>query len=231
MRKLPLRLGMSSVVVSLLLLGTIGCGQAELPGISQSGPGSSAATLVLPTASPTLGLTYLKLTIIAQEREAETPRIATRIAQLTSEALTPTVPRPTYPPVPTRPPVDLPLGVITEPSTLVVHGCECSIENLWRGRLNNGDYINLYAGVTWADHAQGMIAISTYMPNDALRTGWEFYVTPVAAGSVHTASSDGLLVTLISTSGMSFIFDASTRAWLSLPDTMIPVSPTSTASP
>ena len=168
MHKLCQSLGMSCVVASVLLLGTFGCDQAKLPASSQSDAGSSIVTSDPPTASPTLDLTYLKLTVIAHEQEAETPRAAAQIAEITAEALTPTIPRPTYTPLPTAPPIDVPLGIVADPPSLVVPGCECSIENLWRGRLNNGEYLNLYAGATWVDHTQGMIAISTYAPNGEL---------------------------------------------------------------
>src|SRR5205823_6224551 len=86
--------------------------------------------------SPTLNPT--SVAILEIERRGE----ERRVAHETIIALTPSVPRPTYPPYESPGPVDLPLGVI-EHLDLGMHVCECDFENSWLDKLQNGDYIQV----------------------------------------------------------------------------------------
>ena len=149
----------------------------------------------------------------------------TSVAHWTAIALTPTIPRPTYPPYESPEPVDLPLGILPAPQ-LQMNPCECEFENVWRGRLNSGDYIEVYAGHFRNFPIVGMTMVTTRTPNYLGTTGWEFYYTPLEAGSVRVVSFDGLQVTLLSTNNTQFVFEAETRTWLSPP-----VTPITTVSP
>jgi len=142
----------------------------------------------------------------------------TRVARQTVVALTPSLPPPTYGPYHTPLPVDLPLGIVGHP-TIGMHICDCTYENLWRGRLPNGDYIDVIAGAYTLGGESGILIIDTMTPNLLGTTGFEFYSTPIETRSVHIVSYNGMQLTLHSTEGTQLVFDALTRTWISPPVT------------
>lgn len=210
------------VLIAILILLLAGCGQSISPAPttrSEAGmlaQGSlSVTSTVLPKPTAALDSTWDKATYIAHEGETREARVATLVAQATIEALTPTTPVPTPPPNPTPQPVDLPLGILGSPH-LGFHLCDCSIENFWRGRLANGDYVEAYAGGWWAwvEQDGGVLVIEERTRNYLGSSGFAFFETPTTSGSVHIESYDGLHLVLRSANDTHFSFDVATRTWV-----------------
>jgi hypothetical protein len=206
------RIGLYALVLAscaATLLG--GCDQAALP--AGGSPTSEAALVTLP--SPTTdGRAFA-----TAKAQFETDHESTRIAEITAVALTPTRPIPTYPPYET--PEPLPTG-IRQIGNLGANPCDCALEGpAWRGILN-GWYLNLYAGGSVGfDSGQGMVMLDS-QTLDGHTTTMELFNTPTRSGSVRILSADGLRVTMLSTDGTQFVFDAGMRAWIPPSGTPVP---------
>ncbi len=227
------------LIGGLLVLFLAGCGQTDLPAGSPPSlavltparsPVTSPTVVIEPTTTPTLDLTWVKSTQVAYESETHMARIATEVAQGTVLALTPTTPTtplPTVPPNPTPGLIDMPLGILG-PAKLGFHLCDCSIENEWRGRLRDGDYIEVYSGSWWhwVEANSGLLVVEERTPNYLGSYGFHFYDTPMPTGSVHIVSYNNLKLTLLSADNTQFIFDVGTRTWFPPPTIAAPI-PTS----
>jgi hypothetical protein len=206
-----------SVLLATILL--VGCDQTALP--ARSTPVSSLAdksteqTPIRAIPSPTIdGRAFA-----TAKAQFELDHESTRVAEITASALTPTHPIPTYPPYET--PVPLSTGV-RQIGNLGMKPCDCAIEGpAWRG-IQNGWYLNLYAGGSVGfDSGQGMVLLDS-QPIAGHTAKMELFNTPTRSGEVRIVSADGVRVTMLSTDGTQFVFDAGMRAWIPPSGTPIP---------
>lgn len=157
--------------------------------------------------------TYTPNPIIVERATLNAMSTATGLAVLTEVATNPTfTPRPTRTTGPTHTPVPLPLGIIPN-GDYGIHVCSCGFEDHWRAIVNR-NYLEVWAGGYSQPPNQGLVMVIT-RSLDRGPSSRTFYSTPLAAGSVHVVSVEGLMLTLATQSGEQFKFDASSRQWLS----------------
>jgi hypothetical protein len=145
----------------------------------------------------------------------------TRVVQATAAAALPTSPPVTYTPAPARSPYARPTG-IREPPNLGAHPCDCNFLNAWTG-VHNGWYLDAYAG-SWEWYPdQGLLMLDRQTIDGHTTTG-DLFSTPTREGPIRIVSANGLQLTLQSTNGTRYIFDAGTSTWIYPPVTPTTVS-------
>lgn len=226
-------------IPTLILMGLtllVGCGETQRDNgtaqqsasIERNVPESTISLTPIINNTPITSPTRSPLPDMLSTREAiEVSREETRVALATAAALTPTVPQPTYPPPTT--PEPRPTGII-DPN-LGAHYCDCRFENGWLGHVNDHDIL-AYAGAfywpmeSWDKPSNhGVILVFHH------DLGVNWFLIPIDAGSVHVVSVNGAQLTLLSTNGTQFIFDAGTENWIEPPVTPTVVPSTATVSP
>jgi hypothetical protein len=204
------------------ILSLSGCGQAELPSISApasappSQPSGSASPSGQPSASATPSPADYGPAFATAKAQYAIHLEMTRIAQVTAAAAVPTAPPVTDTPAPVGSPYQPPLG-ISDRSHLGVHPCDCAFLNSWGGE-QNGWYLAVYAGNWERDPDQGLLMTINQTIDGHTTTG-DLFSTPTREGAVRIVSATGLQLTLRSTNGTQYIFDAGTDTWIYPPVT------------
>lgn len=105
--------------------------------------------------------------------------------------------------------------------------------NQWRKEIAPGRYLSVWAGSEGGGGITGptrqgalFVAVHGDTWSDLEQTG--FYPTPQVAGAVRVVGATGDRLTLLSQDGATFIFDASSRIFLSSAGLPIPPGPTAT---
>lgn len=190
---------------------------------------SSTLTPTDPSPTPTLSRRQYD-TVVAENRA----QVATEVAG--SPTWTPGPPLPTDTPEPT-PTWEMGLQGCTNANTYIPQQYTC-----WRG-IVNGELVGVASGQGGmaGDRTQGLIMIFHGPRFNPTLSTTEIYSTPLKLGAVRIVSVDGTLFTLAlvdvstpgvlmtpwasATPGVTFVFDLTTRQWVSLPSPSAQPSP------
>lgn len=198
----PRWVGRRGWAVSLALLGVLA---------------ASLFTVGLVRAQPAKPKHYISpeerfLDILAPDKRAVAERwLQQRAAAEAQAVLRPTavVKGPPAPPAPGSLP-ERPRGIIAE-SQAPLSSEDVKVDNQWQDQMG-GEWVHAYAGVAAHDPTQGVVVVLA-------KSGGGTYPTPSRSGSVHFTSANATVnatrLTLEATTGATFVFDVTTRAFVS----------------
>lgn len=159
---------------------------------------------------------------------SEKEEIATREALFRAGIYTPPPPEYLTPVTPNHSPTAIATrqagaGTIIE-SSFAPYSSYYTFKNRWIEKTDERSIV-AYAGAITGESAQGILIVNVWTADsERLPEEGGYYFTPQKAGPIRITDAEGEVLTLITDTGVKFLFDVASRHYLD-PDTLAPLPP------